>query len=59
MLLIQQINESASEHESLVENVITNATVLFEGFSSDSIALIAESAAKYLGQLAAQLKFNR
>lgn len=59
MLLIQQINESASEHEALVENVITNATVLFEGFSSDSIALIAESAAKYLGQLADQLKFNR
>ncbi len=59
MLLIQQINESASEHESLVENVISNAAVLFEGFSSDSIALIAESAAKYLGQLAAQLKFNR
>lgn len=58
-LLIQQINESASEHVSLVENATTNVRALFEGFSDDSLALIAESAAKYLGQIAAQLKFNR
>lgn len=57
--LLQQINESAGEHTALIENVIANMSSLFEGFSNESKSAIVESAAKYLGTVAAQLKFKR
>lgn len=57
--LLQQINESADEHAALVENTILNVRTMFNGFADDKLAVIAESAAKYLGRVAAELKFKR
>ncbi len=57
--LLQQINESANGVETLFETIAANMDELFEGFSGSSKQLIAESAAKYLGVIAAQLKFKQ
>lgn len=57
--LLQQIHESADEHIVLVETVVANIHEAFSGFSNENIIAIVESAAKYLGQISAQLKFNR
>ena len=54
--LFQQINEEAVDQDNLTSLVLENTRALFEGFTNASMQYIAESAAKYLGQIALQIQ---
>lgn len=54
--LLKQINKSAIAQDHLASQVLENTLSLFEGFSDATIALMCESASKYLDHVVKQLQ---
>lgn len=57
--LLEQIQILAKDQQQLDEAISQSLPLMFEGFSDASLTQVCESAAKYLGNISAQLKFGR